>query len=109
MTLATVSGDEPSLRELLARLLVDARAYAQAELNVGKTVVSQWVARWRPAVIMMVVAVFIVQAALTTLVIALGMALAALMGAAAGIAAAGVIALLVAGLLGYLAMRRLQA
>ena len=107
--MAIVEEDEPSLRDLFARLVAHGRAYAQAELTVGKTVVSQKVAQWRPAVIMVVIAVFLVQAALTTLVIALGMALATWIGAAGGIALAGVIALLVAGLLGYLAVRRLQA
>lgn len=100
--------EEESLRELVARLIDSGKAYAQAEVALVKTTVSVRAAQAKPAAIFGVIAILLVQAALTVLVAALGMALAQWLTPAGGLAAGAVIALLIAGLLGWMAARRLS-
>ena len=86
-----------SLRELLARLIEDGKAWATAEIAVVKATATAWITPAKIAVPLVIGAVFLVQAALTVLVIALGAALAAWIGVAGGLAVAALIVLLIAG------------
>ena len=103
-----VPPEEESLRELVARLIDSAKAYLTAEVTLVKTMVSVRVARAKPAAIYGVIAILLVQAALTVLIAALGMLLATWLTPAGGLAMGAVIALLIAGLLGWLAARSLS-
>lgn len=97
---------DESLRDLVARLIDSAKAYASAEVAVVKKTVTFRVDQAKPAAIFGVAALLIVQAALTVLIAALGVALARWIGVAGGLAVAAVLALMVAGLLVWLALRR---
>ena len=100
--------EEESLRDLVARLIDSAKAYLNAEVALIKTTASVRIAQAKPAAIFAVTAILLVQAALTVLVAALGMLLARWLTPAGGLAAGAVLALLVAGLLGWMAARQLS-
>ena len=108
MTLARIAADEETLGELVTRLAEDGKAYARAEVDLAKKTVLARVAAVRPAAILIVVAVLLVQAALTVLTGALGMLLAIWMGPAAGLAIGAVIVLAVAGILVWSAVSKLK-
>jgi hypothetical protein len=86
-----------SLRELVARLINDGKAYAIAEIAVVKATINKWLAPAKTAVPLVIVALLLVQAALTVLVAALGYTIAIWIGPAGGFAIAAVVALLIAG------------
>lgn len=95
-----------SLRELAARLIEDGKAWASAEIAVVKATATGWIAPAKIAVPLAIVALFLVQAALTVLVIAVGMALAKWIGVAGGLAVSALIFLLIAaGLVGIAVTR----
>jgi hypothetical protein len=101
------SGDQgESLRDLIARLIDNARAYARAEVAVIKKTVEVRLNQARPAAVFAIGAVLLTQAALVVLIAALGMALATWLGTAGGLAVAAILALAVAGLLVWLAIGR---
>ena len=104
----TLPVEEESLRDLVARLIDSGKAYLNAEVTLVKTTVSVRVAQAKPAAAFIVVAILLVQAALTVLVAALGMLLAQWLTPAGGLAVGAVLALLLAGLLGWMAARRLS-
>ncbi len=94
------------LRELVARLIEDGKAWASAEIAVVKATATAWIAPAKIAVPLAIVALFLLQAALTVLVIAFGMALATWLGVAGGLAVAALIVLLIAaGLVGIAVTR----
>lgn len=101
---------KPSLRDepigaLLSQAIERARTLAQAEIAFYKArVTGKVTALIRPA-ILGVVALLIVQASLTVLLGALGVAIAAWFGPAGGLLVAGVAGLALAGLLAFLASR----
>ena len=99
---------EESLRRIISRVVDDGKDYARAEVNLVKQVALAKVNAIRPAVILIVVAVFLLQAGLTVLAAALGMTLAIWLGTAGGLAVGAVIVLAVAGLLALLAVGRLK-
>lgn len=99
---------QESLGELVSRLLDNAKDYVRAEIALVRQTALSKVDAIRPAAIMAVVAIFLAQAALTVLVAALGMALAAWLGTAGGLAVGAVIVLAVAGLLVLLAVNRVK-
>ncbi|NIJ06838.1 small-conductance mechanosensitive channel [Sphingomonas vulcanisoli] len=92
-----VGGKEESVRELIARLIDETKAYVKAEIGVVKSTALAWVDRAKIAVPLIVTAILLVQAALIVLIAAFGMALAAWLGVAGGLAVAAVIVLLIAG------------
>lgn len=96
-----------SLRELIARLIEDGKAYAQAEIAVVKATARAWLAPAKIAVPLVIVAIFLLQAALTVLVAALGIALATWLGTAGGLAVGALIVLAIAGLLVGIAVSKL--
>lgn len=91
-----MGGKEESVRELIARLIDETKAYVKAEVAVAKATAMRWVRRAQIAVPLVIVAVLLLQAALTVLVAALGMALAAWLGTAGGLAVAAVLVLILA-------------
>ena len=95
-----------SLRDLIARLIDSAKAYLRAEVALIKKTVEVRLGQAKPAAAFAIGAILLVQAAVVILLAALGMALATWLGAAGGLAAAGLIALSVAGLLVWLAIRK---
>lgn len=98
---------EASIGELVSRLIDSGKAYVHAEIALLRQTGLAWFARARVALVLVVVAIFIVQAALTVLIAALGMTLAHWLGTAGGLALGAVIGLAVAGLLAWLAVRKL--
>jgi asparagine N-glycosylation enzyme membrane subunit Stt3 len=97
---------ELSLRDLIARLIDSAKAYVRAEVALVKKTVEVRLDQAKPAAAFAIGAVMLVQAALVILLAALGMGLATWLGTAGGLAAAGLIGLLIAGLLIRLAISR---
>ena len=93
-----VGGKEESVRELIARLIDETKAYVKAEIAVVKATALAWIGRAKVAVPLIAVAILLLQAALTVLVAALGLALATWLGTAGGLAVAAVIVLLIAGI-----------
>ena len=100
-------GQEESLRDLVARVIDNTKAYLRAEANLLKQTASLWATRAIPAAVLIVIAILLTQAALTVLIAALGWALASWLGVPAGLALAAVITLALAGLLVWLAVRKL--
>lgn len=97
---------EYSLRDLIARLIDSAKAYLRAEVTLIKKTVEVRLDQAKPAAVFAIAAVMLVQAALIVLLAALGMGLAIWLGTAGGLAVAGLIGLLVSGLLVWLAISR---
>lgn len=101
-------GAEPeSLRDLATRVIDDGKAYLQAEVRVVKQTVSTKVGQIGPAAGLLAGALLLVQAALTVLAAALGLLLAQWLGSAGGFAVAALIVLALAGLLAWIALRRI--
>lgn len=108
MTTLAPPPTEDSLKHIVYRVIDDGKDYARAEINVVKQIALSKVDAIRPAAIMLVVAVFLLQAALTVLTAALGMALATWLGTAGGLAVGAVIVLVVVGILALAAINRLK-
>ncbi|WP_404709921.1 phage holin family protein [Sphingomonas sp. MMS24-J13] len=98
--------EDLSLRDLIARLIDSAKAYLRAEVALVKKTVEVRLDQAKPAAVFAIGAVMIVQAALVVLLAALGMGLATWLGTAGGLAVAGLVGLLVSGLLVWLAISR---
>lgn len=98
-------GEQESLRDLIARLIDSGKAYARAEVALVRQTFVTRIGQIKPAIALAVPAIFIVQAALTVLLVALGFVLARWLGPAGGMALAAVIGLGIAGLLIWLAIR----
>lgn len=98
--------EDYSLRDLIARLIDSAKAYLRAEVALIKKTVEVRLDQAKPAAAFAIGAVMLVQAALVILLAAIGMALATWLGTAGGLAVAGLIGLLIAGLLVWLAISR---
>lgn len=93
---------------ILSRLVADARALAQAEIAVQRAALACRIEIARPAIVGLVLAIFLAQAAITCLLVMLGLALAERIGPLwAGAIVAGA-ALAIAGIAAWLAMRRLK-
>ena len=94
------------MRDLAARLIESGKAWAQAEITLVRMTALRWAEAAKIGAVLVVLALILVNAAVIVLVAALGMALAAWLGTAGGLAVAAILALLLAGLLGWLAVRR---
>ncbi|WP_116090161.1 phage holin family protein [Sphingomonas crusticola] len=101
-------GEPESLRELAARVIDNGKAYVRAEVTLAKTTVTTKAAQAGPAAGLIVVAIVLVQAAATILAASLGLLLARWLGLAGGFAVAALVVLLVAGLLGWTAVKRIK-
>ena len=102
-------GEQPaSLRELAARVIDNGKAYIRAEVTLVKATVTTKASQAGPAIGLIVTAIVLIQAALTVLVASLGLLLARWLGLPGGFAAAAVLVLLVAGMLGLTAVKRFK-
>ncbi len=104
--------DAETLGSLFARLVEDGKRFARAEIGFYKQVAVGRIAGLKTAAILLVVAVLLVQASLTTLLVGIGFGIARLLpaiGIAGGVIVAAVIGLLVSGLLVRSAIGRLSA
>ena len=108
MTRLTDREEPAPLRELAARLIDNGKAYVRAELNLVKTTVSTKAGQAGPAVGMIVVAIVLIQAAVTVLAAALGLLLARWLGLPGGFAVAALLVLVVAALLVWVAVARIK-
>lgn len=90
---------DPSVGTLVHRLLDDGRAYVQAEVDVVRATAGARIRSARTGIVVGVAAIFVAQAGLTVLFIALGSALALLVPIWAGQLLAALIALAMAGLM----------
>lgn len=99
------NGGGESLRDLAARLIDNAKAYAAAEIEVVKQTGLSYVRASRIGAALALLSVLLLLSALPVLVAALGMTLAIWIGAAAGLFVGALIAILVALLLAWLALR----
>lgn len=98
--------DTETVGNLARRLLADGRAYASAEVEIYRQKALSWVPSVRLAAILVVVALFLAQAAITTLLVFVGFWLALWLGPVGGGLAAAVLGLAIAGLLVWLAVRQ---
>ncbi|TVV71563.1 hypothetical protein [Sphingomonas solaris] len=89
--------------------MADGKTYVSAEIDVYRQKALSWVPPVRTAAILGIAALFIAQAAITTLLVFLGFWLALWLGPLGGGVAAAAIGLIVAGLLAYLAVRQFSA
>ena len=96
-----------SLRDLVVRLIDSAREYLRAEISLAKRRAIEWAGRAQPAIVAIVVAILLLQAALTVLIASFGLLLAHWVGMAGGFALAALLGFCVAGLLGWFALSRL--
>lgn len=98
-----------SLRELLARLIDSAKAFAQAEIALVRATAAAWAGAVKIGAALIAVALVLALSGAIVLLAAFGVALGHWLGLAGGLAVAAVIALLIAGLLLWLAARRFLA
>jgi hypothetical protein len=97
------------LRDLFTQAIEHGRAFAGAEVAYYKATALDKVDRAKLPIVFLFSALLLVQAALTTLFVGIGFALAFWLGPLGGGIASAAIALAVAGLLVWLAQRRLAA
>lgn len=86
-----------SVRELIARLIDETKAYAKAEIAVVKATALSYIAPVKIAAPLIIGAILLLQAALTVLIAAIGMALATWLGVAGGLAVSAILFLIIAG------------
>lgn len=102
------AGGDRSFGELATQLIDDAKAYAQAEVDLAKAIAADKVSGLRIGGILLVAAAFVALGAINALCIAIYVALAALMAPIlAGIVTFVLVGAL-AGLLGWLGYSRLR-
>jgi hypothetical protein len=107
VNLSPVPAEQESLRDLVARVIENTKAYIRAELALQKARAATWVGRAGPAIGLVIGALLIVQASLTVLIAALGWLLALRLGSAGGFAVAALIGLVIAGLVGWIGIKQL--
>ena len=95
------NGGEPSIGELFSRLSADGKAYIQAEVGLYRTIARRRLGKARNGAIALVAALFLVNAALITLVVCLALELALHVGPAL----AGLIVFAAIGVVGFLLVR----
>jgi hypothetical protein len=95
--------EEPSVGDLVERLIDDGRAYAEAEVNLARARIEQRVASYRTAAIFGGSAVAAALVALICFAVTLVLALASLIGPLAGGLAATLLVAALAGGLFYVA------
>ncbi len=98
----------PSIAELAARLIADARAWVQAEIALLKCRGGTLAGALRTAVILLVVALVLASLALIALAVGLVLALATLVGPGWATAIVVVALLAAAGLCGWLGIGRIR-
>jgi hypothetical protein len=102
------AAEQESLRDLATRVIENGKAYAHAELTVIKETVATKAGVAGPAAALVIIAILIVQAAITVLAASLGLLLAPWLGLPGGFAVAALIWLALAGLLVWIAAARFK-
>ena len=92
---------ESSIGELFGRAAEDARAFAKAEIGLYRTIAAHRVSKARNGAIALVAALFLVNAALITLLVCIALALAGLIGPLL----AGLAVFLAVGIIGFFLVR----
>jgi hypothetical protein len=103
------TGEATTVGELLTRLADDASDLVRAELELYREKAFAQLAEARNAIVLMVLALFFLQAAVTAVMIWLGFFLSKHLGPIAGTSIAALIAILIAGALGVLGWVRLRS
>ena len=102
-----------SIPALFRRAVDEGKSFARAEVNYYKQLALARVAGLQTAAILVVVAIFFVQASLTTLVIGVGVAIAAWLGGWLGLAGslilAAILGLALSGILARVAIGKIKA
>ena len=98
-----------SIGALFSRLIDRAGDFIRAEIAFYKEAVARKLNQAKLSVVLGIVAVMIVQASLTVLLVALGLGVAHWIGLAGGVAVAGLLGLAAAGLCVYLAILRIKS
>ena len=109
MASARLENDEPPLGELVSRLIDQGKGYARAEVGLAKAIASAKVDAIKLPAIMLTAAVLFVIAGVVVFCMTIALALATLIGPLAGGLVATVIAFGIAGLLAFIAIRKLSA
>jgi hypothetical protein len=100
--------DIETIGTLVGQLVADGKAFARAEVDIYRHKALAWVPPVRTAAILAVVALFLAQAAITTLLVFLGFWLSLWLGPLGGGVAAALIGLAFAGLLVWIAISKLK-
>jgi hypothetical protein len=108
VTLPNDAEEPESLRELAARVIDNSKAYLRAELTLVRQTVAAKASLAGPALALIVAGIVLVQAAITVLAASLGLLLAHWLGLAGGFAVAALLVLMIAGLLAWMAARRIK-
>jgi hypothetical protein len=102
-------GEEPeSLRELAGRVIDNTKAYVRAEVTLVKQTAVTKASQAAVPAALVVVAVLLLQAAITVLAAALGLFFARWLGSAGGLAVAALVVLAISGLLVWIAVNRIK-
>lgn len=102
-------GEEPeSLRDLVARVIDNTKAYVRAEVALVKQTAATKTSQAAVPAILVVVAVVLLQAAITVLAAALGLFFARWLGSAGGLAVAALVVLAISGALVWIAINRIR-
>ena len=109
MASARLENDEPPLGELVSRLIDQGKGYARAEVGLAKAIASAKVDAIKLPAIMLAAALLFVIAGVVVFCMTIALALATLIGPLAGGLVATVIAFGIAGLLAFIAIRKLSA
>lgn len=99
-----IAADEMTIGTLIHRAADDARELVGAEIELAKTRLLARVAGARNAIILLVAAVFLLQAALTTLLVGFALGLAHFLGPLGGAAMVFLVTLIVIGVLAKIAI-----
>lgn len=105
----TTAADEMTIGTLVHRATDDVRELVSAEIELGKTKVLARVAGARNAIILLVVAVFLLQAALTTLLVGFALGLEHWLGPVGAAAVVFLVTLIVIGVLAKIAVGQLSS
>lgn len=103
-----VGPDDEGVGALISRAVAEGRDYASAEIGYWRALLADRFADVRGTVILGVAALLVINAAVIALILGLLLVLSPLIGPGGATAIVVIVALAVAGLLGWMAMKRLQ-
>jgi hypothetical protein len=108
MTSPTEAEEPESLRELAGRVIDNIKAYVRAEVTLAKQTAVTKASQAAVPAALVVVAVLLLQAAITVLAAALGLLFARWLGPAGGFAVAALLVLAISGLLVWIAVQQIR-
>lgn len=107
-----VVADTETIGGLFARLVDEAKQFARAEIDYYRVLTVSRIAGLKTAVGLILFALFLLQASLTTLLVGIGLGIAHLVekvGLAGGVVLSAVIGLAISGILVWIALRKIAA